>query len=88
MKHYDPNHQLVDKDDLTPPSFSPGNLLANLYQLTNFEATIAVKVFEISLLQFLDVQICKGQLLEKMQGAVDLTVVCFFFFFLFLFFFL
>ena len=37
MKHYAPNHQLVDKKDLTT-IISPGNLLTNISQLTKFSS--------------------------------------------------
>ena len=53
---------------ISPPSFSTGYLLTNLYQLSKSEATIFLDifiVFEISLLQIFDVQICQGQLFEK-----------------------
>ena len=42
-----------------PPSCSPGNLLTILLQLTKSEAT-SLNIFEISLLEVFDVQICKG----------------------------
>ena len=39
-----------------PPSFSPGNLLTIFFQL----GLLAVKIFDISLLDVFAVQICKG----------------------------
>ena len=45
MKHYAPNHQLVDKEDLTT-IISPGNLLTYISQLTKF--SIAFEQFPFS----------------------------------------
>ena len=49
---------------ILPPSFSTVNLFTNLYQLTKSEAT-SCNSFQIFLLHILDVQICKGLLLEN-----------------------
>ena len=52
---------------ISPPVLSPVNLITNLYQVTKLQPQrlLAVIVFEITLLQILDLQICKGLLLEN-----------------------
>ena len=58
---------------ISPPFFSPINLLTSLYQVTKSE-TSSCNIFEICLLQILDVQICKKAITQKLQRAITKKV--------------